>query len=316
MSILTSSQFGFRPGISTADAISSLSEFLYDSLNNRFSTITVFVDFRRAFDTVNIEILLRKLYSYGIRGISHKLFSSYLANRSHFTLVNGASSSVRSSRIGVPQGSVLGPLLFLIYINDLPNVSKVSNTVLFADDTTLSFKNANINELFKICNIEMANFSKWAVANRLSINTEKTFYCVVSNRNLNYNSYPNVLLDGQNIDRVEKLRFLGVIFDDQLKFNHHIDFISKKVSKSTGILNRIKNHVPHSILKLLYSSLIYSHFSYCNLIWGGTFSSHIQRLVLLQKKSIRIINNSNYLAHTNELFIKNSLLKMADINIF
>ena len=122
-----------------------------------------------------LRFLLRKLYAYGVRGIAHQLFSNYLRNRCHFTLINGACSSVRSSRIGVPQGSVLGPLLFLIYINDLPKVSQVSNTVLFADDTTLSFRNVNVDELFTICNREIAILYEWAIANRLSINAEKNF---------------------------------------------------------------------------------------------------------------------------------------------
>ena len=150
--IFTNYQFGFRHGKSTADAILEVSEFINDTLDDREISICVFVDFRKAFDCINHTILLRKLERYGVRGLPLDLLSSYLRNRAQQVQINGSSSGVRYARLGVPQGSVLGPLLFLIYINDLCNISSNYMPVLFADDTTLCFRNSNLSNLANLCN--------------------------------------------------------------------------------------------------------------------------------------------------------------------
>ena len=156
--ILSDRQFGFRHGRSTADAILKVTEFINDSMDDQEISMCVFVDFRKAFDCINHAILLRKLECYGVRGVPLDLLSTYLSNRAQHVNINGSSSSVRYARLGVPQGSVLGPLLFLVYINDLCNISSNYMPVLFADDTTLCFRNSNLSNLTSLCNSELQNF--------------------------------------------------------------------------------------------------------------------------------------------------------------
>ena len=169
MNILSPHQYGFRPGFSTADAVLKLVESQYESLNNREYSINVFVDFSKAFDSIDRNILLQKLQVYGVRGPAYQLLTDYLSNRFQCVSVNGASSSMRPVHHGVPQGSNLGPLLFLVYINDLPTISSNFSSILFADDTTLTFKNRNLFELETQCNNNLALFYQWCSSNRLTI---------------------------------------------------------------------------------------------------------------------------------------------------
>ena len=138
---------------------------------------------------------------------------------------------------------------------------------------------------------------------------------VVSNRRVP-ETYPDILIGGRTISRVHSYRFLGVILDEKLKFNYHISHIRGKISKLVGILYRIKDEIPLTALKILYHSLVYSRITYCIVVWGSTYDCHLQRLVLIQKKCIRIINRAHYLAHTNNLFLESSILKINDIHRF
>ena len=161
-----------------------------------------------------------------------------------------------------------------------------------------------------ICNDELRKFSDWACANRLSINTDKTFYNLISNFEITADFQPAIFLNNRQIIRQSKILFLGVIIDEKLRFNSHVQKVCSKVSKSIGILNRVKCDLPLSTLKTLYYSFIYPFIHYCILIWGCAFNIHLKPLITLQKKAIRIINNVEILAHTNELFYRNHILKI------
>ena len=313
-SILINNQFGFRRNISTSDAVTQLTEYQYNVLNSREIAINVFVDFQKAFDTISRNILLLKLKKYGIRGLPLMLLESYLGGRQQCVRVNGVCSPFCATTYGVPQGSILGPLLFLIYVNDMPNISSNFSPVLFADDTTLCFRGENIENLVELCNNELHKFSQWCVGNRLSLNLDKTFCIVVTNRNINCDI--QVSINNRFLQLETSGRFLGMIFDNRLKFKEHIEMICKKISRSIGILYRLRNYLPLSTMTSLYYSLVFPYLNYCIQIWGGTYQSHLNRLEILQKRTIRIVNNAQYYSHTLPLFKSSFVLKLSDVYRF
>lgn len=311
MSIISPNQYGFQRKKSTSDAMIDLTESIYSALNLKQHSVCIMVDFRKAFDTVNHEILLGKLQRYGVRGIALDLLRNYLHNRKQLVRIGKKVSSIKTINIGIPQGSILGPLLFLIYINDMPLASKFFKSVLYADDTTLIANGSNLNALIPQINQNLTSMKHWITANRLSLNVSKTFAMIFSH--CTYNEPPSILFDGQVVTYKSTGKFLGVIFDDKLRFNEHIKHVSLKISKSIGILYRIRPLIPRDILINLYYNFVFPYLIYGNLIWSGTSATYLQKLILLQKRVIRIITKSNYLAHSTPLFYSTQILKLPDI---
>ena len=313
--IISPNQYGFLKGLSTETAVSSLVEYLYDVINNKEIALSIFIDFRKAFDTINYSILFQKLEFYGIRGLPLELVRNYFCNRSQRVRIGEELSSTTTPTIGLPQGSVLSSIFFLLFINDLPQFSQMVSTILYADDTTLSLRNNSANILIQNCNEQLSNFYDWSTANRLTINTDKTFYMIFTNRKLDPN-IPPVTISSIPIHRKTTEKFLGVVVDEGLKFGGHVGMLCAKVSRSVGVLYRLRDYLPLKTLISLYYSFIYPYLIYCNLIWGSTFQTHLKPLEILQKKAIRNINRAPYVSHTNQLFIRNKLLKLKDINLF
>ena len=312
--ILNNRQFGFRSNLSTFDAINTFTSDLYTALNNNKSILSVFIDFRKAFDTIQPNILLDKMYHYGIRGCIHDWFSSYLTNRSQFTVFNNSSSTQREIALGVPQGSILGPILFLIYINDICNISKSLKTILFADDSTFYMIGDNPTEIIHSANVELQKFSEWCLANRLTVNTSKTYYILFTNIITKYQPLPNLLILNESIQQVYKTKFLGVVFDKGLTFKHHISELCLTLSKKIPLLLKVKHYAPLHILKCIYFAHIYPHLNYCNPIWSSTYATHLYHLNVLHKKIIRIMTDSDFCAHTQPLFKYLNILTLTDIS--
>ena len=310
--IVCPNQYGFSRGKTTELAMLDLLNYFYDSLDNRKFSFAVFVDFRKAFDTINHDILLRKLYRYGIRGTALSLFHSFLSDRKYRVKIQCSYSETITSHIGLPQGATLSPTLFLLYVNDLYYASPNLKSILFADDTTLLFSNSSFDSLVSTCNSELAKFNEWSNANKLSLNTDKTHVMIVSNRKIPRN--PIIMCNSIQLEIVTECVFLGVRLDCALRFSGHTKYVASKISKSLGILYRLKQVIPQSSLLNLYYSFIFPYMLYCNLIWGRTFKSHLNPIYILQKRAIRMINNKPPLSHTNPLFAENRILKLYDIN--
>ena len=238
------------------------------------------------------------------------IVNSYLSERWQFVDFSGHKSSYLPIKTGVPQGSVLGQLLFLIYINDLPLVSNVFDMLMYADDTTL-YCNINQNIGEELINAELTKLWEWLGANKLSLNIAKTKYMVfhTSKRNV---IYPNLKVNNNNIERVTEFNFLGVILHSHMTWNKHINHISMKIARSIGILYRLRNVYPESVLVTKYNTLVLPHFHYCLLLWGSVVKEN-HSLLLLQKKALRIITNSDYLAHTEPICKKLRILKISDM---
>ena len=253
-SILTPFQFGFRPKLTTQDATLNLTEYLYEALNNKEIAVSVFIDYSKAYDTVNHGILLKKMEKYGINGIALDLIKNYLTNRKQCVRIKSEISSYNNISIGIPQGSVLGSIFFLLYINDFPNIDQNFKPTMFADDSTISVRDKSEYNLFSRVNTVLSNFFSWTVCNRLSLNIEKTSYMITTNR-LNVN-IPPLEINGISLKFVKCTKFLGIGLDSDLKFKTHITHVYSKISKSIGVLNRLKKFVPINIMcKLYYSNI-------------------------------------------------------------
>ncbi len=304
-------QYGFRKGHSTEFATLEIIDRIICKMDKNETPINVYLDLSKAFDTLDHDILLEKLHYYGIRDTSLQLFQSYLSSRKQYVEFDGTDSEMRDIRTGVPQGSILGPLLFIIYINDLNTVSTLFKFIIYADDTSLSGfltsfgTNLNINQNI---NQELQLISEWLKINKLSLNVGKTKFMIFYKGN---KRIPNIKLniDGTEIERVQNFNFLGVILNEKLSWKPHTDKVANCISKTVGILNALKHFIPESPKVILYNSLILSHFNYGILAWGYEFD----RLTKLQKKSVRIITLSKYNAHTEPLFKRLKLLKLSDL---
>ena len=193
---------------------------------------------------------------------------------------------------GVPQGSVLGPLLFLIYINDLPNISSNLKFYLFADDTNIFYENCSLEVLERTVNKELKKLSLWLNANRLALNISKTNFVIFAAKNKPMQNV-TILINKKAIQQAQYVKYLGVLIDSQLTFKQHIASVVKKVSRVTGLMYRIRNCVDNQTLKMIYYSLIYSHLLYGIPIWGNADDVHISPLYILQKKAIRLILNKD-----------------------
>jgi len=311
-SFLSQNQYGFRKNRSTHMAILSLFDTLVANNEKGEMTAGVFIDLSKAFDTINHEILIKKLERYGIRGIFNSWFKNYLENRTQFVTHNSAQSNMSKVLCGVPQGSILGPLLFILYIDDLTKVSTILNLVLFADDTSIFYNNKDISILKQTINDELAKINDWFKVNKLSLNSSKTHYMLFGQRNINQNI--RITLNNNHITKVTNTKFLGVIIDDKLTWKDHIKYTSARVSRGIGILHKARKYLPTFILPSLYSTLVLPYIQYCNIIWAKNYHTRLSPLFLLQKRAIRIINNAGFYDHTAPLFKKTKQLTIYDIN--
>ena len=305
-------QFGFLKRKSTSDALTELVESIYASLNERKYHISVLIDLTKAFDSVNHGILLSKMKMYGITGNSFNLFKSYLCDRKAFVKIGESCSSMKTGNIGVPQGSIIGPILFLIYINDLPNVSQLLQTVMFADDTTFSSSHHDHDTLIDRLNVELETISSWCASNRLTLNTKKTELLLFTKRPTAH-SNRQVILGNETLSVKNSCTFLGTKLDVQLNFSHHIKYVTNKLSKSLGILFKIRNSLPMEARLNYYYAFIYPYLSYNVISWGGTNRSHLLPLIVLQKRIIRTICDCKRFDHTSPLFHRLHLLKFDDL---
>ena len=318
-SILNDSQYGFRKKRSTLHALLDATENIYKSVDLKLFTVGIFIDFSRAFDVINHDILLKKLSHYGIRGQLLKLIECYLANRKQYVSYGGKESVQLSINCGVPQGSVLGPLLFIIFVNDIVSISNLAMFVLFADDLNLFVAHSCRKSAYEIANQILNELYNYCVSNRLIINFTKCCFIEFGSGSLDLNEKFYLGILNNQFEKVDKCKFLGVCISSSLNWNDQIDHVISQVSKSCGTMYRSRLHVPRKILRKIYMALIQPYFIYCISLWGSSLHSEkMNKLFILQKKCVRIIagktaKESGIFVHTKPIFRNLNILTIFNL---
>ena len=303
-------QLGFRRQHSAEMAILLITDKIQKTIDSGMYASGVFLDLSKAFDTVNHEILLQKLEFYGIRGIAKKWFESYLSNRRQNVIIGNTKSDYY---LWSTPGSILGPLLFLLYINDFSNSSQTLDFHIFADDSNLFYANKSLIELEKVVNNELISIHSWLCANKLVLNIDKSNIVVFHPPQKKLQYQINIIINGENLSIAPSTKYLGVIIDSHLNWKDQISYLTNKIKRNIGALSKLRHFTNSEILNNIYYSLVYPFFTYGVIAWGNTYSTTIKPLFILQKKAIRIITHSKYDDHTDPLFNKLSILKLEDL---
>ena len=304
--ILNAFQSGFRALHSTATALLDATNNWYLNIDDGKINAVLFLALKKAFDTVDHTILLQKLKHYGIYNTTLKWFESYLSGRKQITTIESSTSVPCNIKCGVPQGSNLGPLLFLIYINDLPNCKLTAKTRLYADDSNLTFSAKSVNEVQKVMNQDLGEVSTWLGANKLTLNVLKTEYMLMATHQKlsSIPKEPAVVVHNEQIERVDEYNCLGITLDETLSWNKQVEKISKKVSKGLGALRRIRPYVPQATLVSVYNAIILPYFDYCSTVWGSIGTCLGDKLQKLQNRAARIITRCTYKDRSVEVLKK------------
>jgi hypothetical protein len=336
--LINENQFGFQPGISTVHHLTKLTNYVAKELNNKNFVIGIFLDLKKAFDVVPHKILIEKLKKLGIGGTEIMWFTNYLAGRSQKVDIGGKLSDIEQITISILQGSILGPILFLCFINDLPNCIDM-HALLFADDTAGLLSGPELQPLIAKANLELQKLSMWFRANKMAVNVKKTKYIIFKqkgkrieigeNEGVIFNNNDiNATQDASKIFALDRIydgnpnkqdrsfKLLGVWLDEHLSFNQHCSNVCSKLSQANFIINRVKNLLPKKVLTTLYYALFHPHILYCLPVFSGTTSKNLKKIATLQKKAVRAICTAKYNAHTATLFQQQNILPLDKLIIY
>ena len=313
--LLHENQFGFRKGKNTEMAALSLVEKVLPALENKKYAICIFLDFTACFDTINRNILFKKLNRYGVRGICLQFMKSYFEDRRQSVCVGGSTSETIEQEIGIIQGSRLGPLLFDIYSNDLNELCTENENIIYADDTCLVYSNDDLQLLTQIVNVKLDRIFNWCNYNKLSINPSKSEFLVVTHRSIGVE--PSLAISTDPILRKNAVRYLGLMVDDKLKFSNHIKNLKGRMSILCGITYRLNDYLNLNAAKKMYFSFVYSVLSYCVVVWGGAITNSYVGRKLIERHEKIVQNLFRKFSNPNSCFFKShKLLKLEDIHKF
>ncbi|KAG8259964.1 hypothetical protein J6590_108364 [Homalodisca vitripennis] len=314
--ILCKEQFGFRKGISTIDAVTKLIDIVVKGLDRQIPTLSVFLDLSKAFDCVDHQTLISKLHDCGIRGTPLSWLESYLSSRLQKVHINGVSSNNALVKYGVPQGSILGPALFLIYVNDLRSSISTGQMIQYADDTTLCFQSKCRASLEVECFVSANSCLQFLSKVNLQTNDSKSNFIYFSGRRVSHDCGPSVVLNDTVIEELNSIKFLGIHIDKSLTWDNHVDAVCAKMSSGIFALRKLAEFCAISILKMAYYGLVYPHMSYGITLWGGCANTHFQRCFVLQKKAIRIISKIGMRESCREHFKSLDLLTLPSLYMY
>ncbi len=287
--ILSDSQSGFRSKHSTTTTLLDVQDYILNNMDKGLATGVIFLDLKKAFDTVNHEILIKKLAKYGINGNELNWFKSYLHNRSQAVRVNSSLSDFKTYNTGIPQGSILGPLLFIIFVNCLPDIV-TCKTVMYADDTSLMCKAKNVDDLKVQLESNLKAVAQWFQANKLTLNTDKTKFMVFGTSHiLDQFSDITVTFNDKVIEKVDVFKYLGIKFDSNMSWSSQIDYLSGNVSKRIGVVKRVKYFLPQKTLVMLSNALVIPYFDYASSVWSNCSATNKSHLQVLHNRLARTI---------------------------
>ena len=274
----------------------------------------MYIDLQKAFDTVKHSILINKLSYYGVRGIANNWFKTFLTNKQHFTSIEENSSDEITNTHGVPQGSVLRPLLFLIYINDLHKAIKNSDVYHYADDTNLLLTHKSSKKINKLINQDLTTLCKWLRASKISLNAAKTEIIIFRRKNTQVLKKFNFRLSGQKIEVTDQVKYQGILLNNTLTWDTHLNDLLKKLNRAIGLLAKIRHYTPKFSLKGIYYSLFNSHLIYRCQVWGQREieCQLLKTIGTLQDKAIRIINVLPNETPVQNIYKKDKILRIKD----
>jgi len=310
--ILSESQSGFRSNHSTTTTLLDVQDYILNNMDKGFATGVIFLDLKKAFDTVNHEILINKLANYGIQDNELSWFKSYLCNRSQAVRVNSYLSDFKTYNTGIPQGSILGPLLFIIFVNCLPDVV-TCKTVMYADDTSLMCKAKNVDDLKVQLESNLKAVANWFKANKLTLNADKTKFMVFgSNHTLDH--YKNITLtfDDNLIERVDVFKYLGIKFDSNMSWSPHVDYLSGNISKKIGVVKRVKYFLPQKTLIMLSNALVIPHFDYACSVWSNCSVTNQSHLQVLHNRLARTILSADIKTPIDDMLSSLNWIRLCD----
>ena len=268
-------------------------------------TGAIFIDFRKAFDTIDHKILLDKLQMFGIYDSEHRWMTDYLTNRTQSVFVRGVLSCPQQVTSGVPQGSILGPLLFSMYVTDLPNSLRAANVLMYADDTVIYYAASEANQLERVLNAELKLLHDWSTMNELFIHPKKTEYVIfgtaVKRNQINSDNLSGVYLGDQVLNCRPFYKYLGVYLDQTLSFKEHVTRLVNKVSRQLGLLSRVRNSLTVHAAERIFTAMILPKLDYCDFVWNNLAASRYNALERLQTRAARIILKESSLSHEHLL---------------
>lgn len=312
--IISKHQYGFRQGVSTQEACIDLVSVLLGAFTNKSFAICLFIDFSKAFDTIDHNILIDKLERYGIRGNVLDLFRSYLSNRKQCVIVNNVISDILPVTSGIPQGSTIGPVLFNLFVNDMAHLPLGTiSPFQWADDTTFASTGNNIQNLLASFNTHMETFLSWCIENKMHINLTKTKAMIISSKKIDEN-IPNILINNVAIEYVKEYKYLGLVIDRNLKFSKHMFSLNKRLASVIGAAYSLRDTLSLQAAQTFYYSMFHSLISYIIVVWGGSSKSALNDLQISQNKIVRNLfaNKINH-SHTSDIYRELKLLNINEI---
>lgn len=314
--IISTSQFGFMKNIGTKDALCQLTKILNENMDKSIPSIVTFLDLAKAFDSVDHKILLQKLFRHGIRGKAYSLLVNYLQDRFQRVRINKIASNYKRIEIGVPQGTILGPLLFILYVNDLLLQMPKNSIMSYADDTAVITKCDEDDRNWKVAidrmNILLDKVHKWLTANYLTLNLGKTVYMTFGSYCSSVPIKVEIFIDKVLLKRVESIKYLGIIFDYNLKWNAHINSIVNKTKYLIFIFYKLSKIMNTQILLKIYYAYFYGIINYGIIAWGAAYSSSLYPIQKLQNRIMKIISKKhfqidNYPLRIDQVYLLESL---------